>query len=136
MLKRLKAQGITILVSTPYMDEASLCDRIGLMQDGSILALDTPAQIVKQYPEKLYAVRSTEIPRLLQDLRAHENTLSCYSFGEYLHVSLKSDNEQALLRLREYLQAKGHRDIAVAPVVPTIEDCFIRLLKHNDGNRH
>jgi ABC-type multidrug transport system ATPase subunit len=136
MLKRLKAQDITILVSTPYMDEAALCDRIGLMQNGRILALDTPAQIVRQYPEKLYAVRAREIPRLLPDLRAYENTLSCFSFGEHLHVSLKNDNEEARSQLREFLNSKGHEDIAISPVTATIEDCFIRLLKQNDGDSH
>jgi ABC-2 type transport system ATP-binding protein len=136
MLKRLKAQGITILVSTPYMDEASLCDRIGLMQRGGILALDTPERIVGRYPETLYAVRATGIPRLLLDLRTYDNTLSCYSFGEHLHLSLKNDNEQALAGLRKFLQSKGHQEISISPVDPTVEDCFIRLLKHKDGNSH
>ena len=129
MLKRLKQQGITILVSTPYMDEATLCDRIALIQDGKILAVDTPASIVGQYPEKLYAVRSREIPRLLLDLRQYENTLSCFSFGENLHLSFLQDNEEAVPATRRYLELKAHEGIGIVPIVPTIEDCFIRLLK-------
>ncbi|MEX2234794.1 MAG: ABC transporter ATP-binding protein [Cyclobacteriaceae bacterium] len=129
MLKRLKEQGITILVSTPYMDEATLCDRIALIQGGKILAVDTPLSIVKQYPETLYAVRAGEIPRLLLDLRKYENTLQCFTFGEYLHFSLKHDHSGAIPEVRNYLELQRHTDLAIMPVVPTIEDCFIRLLK-------
>lgn len=129
MLKRLKDQGITILVSTPYMDEATLCDRIALIQRGRILAVDRPGKIIEQYPEKLYAVRSPDIPRLLLDLRKHDNTLRCFSFGEHLHVSLKEDRPGAVDALRNYLESKGHHSLEIAPVTPTIEDCFIRLLE-------
>ena len=129
MLKRLKQQGITILVSTPYMDEATLCDRIALIQGGKVLAVDTPASIVSQYPEKLYAVRSREIPRLLLDLRMYENTLSCFSFGEYLHLSFRDHHAKAVDELNMYLASTGHRDVQIRPEVPTVEDCFIRLLK-------
>lgn len=129
MLKRLRQQGITILVSTPYMDEATLCDRIALVQSGRILAIDSPDSIVAQYPERLYAVRSRELPRLLRDLRTYENTLSCFSFGEDLHLAFRHDHEQAIEELRNYLSAIDHREVQIRPEVPTIEDCFIRLLK-------
>ena len=129
MLKRLKQQGITILVSTPYMDEATLCDRIALVQAGKILAIDTPAAIVSQYPETLYAVRSREIPRLLLDLRHYDNTLSCFSFGEVLHVSFKRQNDRTVPELEDYLRSRDHRDVQIHTQQPTIEDCFIRLLK-------
>ena len=129
MLKRLKERGISILVSTPYMDEATRCDRIALMQSGEILAMDTPSSLVSRYPEALYAVKSGDIPRLLTDLRHYGNTLSCFSFGEYLHLSLRRLDGNALAELREYLSTRGHTDITIAETTPTIEDCFIRLLK-------
>ncbi len=69
MLKRLKQKGITILVSTPYMDEAALCERIGLIQSGKILQIDTPENITNSYQKPLYAVRSEDSYRLLQELR-------------------------------------------------------------------
>lgn len=129
MLKRLKQQGITILVSTPYMDEAALCDRIALIQGGKVLAVNTPASIVNKYPEKLFGVKSREIPRLLLDLRAYKNTLSCFTFGEYLHLSFREDRPGSTGELKQYLERKGHLDVEIKPVEPTIEDCFIRLLK-------
>lgn len=129
MLKRLKQQGITILVSTPYMDEATRCDRIALIQSGKILAVDTPASIITSYPEKLYAVRSREIPRLLADLRSYENTLSCFSFGDVLHFSFRDDHPAAVAEFQKYLIALGYQDVQIQETVPTVEDCFIRLLK-------
>jgi ABC-type multidrug transport system ATPase subunit len=129
MLKRLKEQGITILVSTPYMDEATLCDRIALIQHGKILAVDTPDAIVKQYPEKLFAIRAKSMQRLLTDLRMYPETLSVFTFGEYLHLSFKDDRAGSPYELKHHLQSIGHTDIEIKPEVPTIEDCFIRLLK-------
>src|SRR5688500_7189155 len=93
MLKRLKQQNITIVVSTPYMDEASLCDRIALIQTGKILSIDTPAKIVNGYPDSLYAIKSDSMYPLLKDLNNYPNTLSCYTFGEYQHLSLVTDDE-------------------------------------------
>jgi ABC-2 type transport system ATP-binding protein len=130
MLKRLKQQGITILVSTPYMDEATLCDRVALIQDGKVLAVNTPASIVSQYPEKLFGIKARDIPRLLFDVRNYEATLSCFTFGEYLHLALKDGRNGSTEGLRQYLADKGHEDVVISPVEPTIEDCFMRLLKH------
>ena len=90
MLQRLRQQGITILVSTPYMDEANLCERIALIQTGKILSIDTPANIIAAYPEQLFGVRADALPQLLRDIRQYPDTLSCYAFGEYLHVSFKT----------------------------------------------
>lgn len=130
MLKRLKAQGITMLVSTPYMDEATLCDRIALMQSGKILSIDTPPGIISRYEGNLYAIKSGAMHRLLQDLRSYEATLSCFAFGEYLHLTFKDDaidNETAML---DYLRSKEHAGIEFKKVEPTIEDCFIKLLRN------
>lgn len=128
MLRKLKAQGITILVSTPYMDEATLCDRIGLIQSGEILAVDTPEVIISRYPGELFAVCSPELPRLLLDLRKYENTMSCFSFGDVLHLSFKNENDNAVDELGGYLSRIGYKDVHVQRIAPTIEDCFIRLL--------
>jgi ABC-2 type transport system ATP-binding protein len=134
MLKRLKAQGITIMVSTSYMDEATLCDRIALILGGKILSLDTPANIIKAYPEKLYAIKSPNMHHLLKDLRTNEDILHCYAAGEYIHLSLKNagkENEDLLLK---HLQEKGEKDLILKETIPTVEDCFIRLLGNKDGN--
>jgi len=129
MLKRLKQQGITILVSTPYMDEATLCERIALIQSGKILSVDSPANIIHTYPEKLYAIRSENIYKLLTDLREYNEILNCYAFGEFVHLSFRSDDENNRQRLLDYVNSKEHKKVELKQITPTIEDCFIRLLK-------
>ncbi len=127
MLKRLKAQGITILVSTPYMDEANLCDRIALIQKGEILSIDTPAKIIESFPQQLYALHSSKTYKLLQDVRNYGGTDSCFAFGDSLHATFKQGAEKEVVA---YLQSKGNEDVEIKTITPSIEDCFIKLLKN------
>ncbi|XZF16276.1 ABC transporter ATP-binding protein [Chitinophagaceae bacterium MMS25-I14] len=133
MLQQLKQQGITILVSTPYMDEASLCERIALIQKGKIMSVNTPGNIIRSFPAKLYAAKSENIYKLLTDLRKNEMVDSCYAFGEYLHITLKEDNPDGATMLEQYAKEKGHADITVKEMEPGIEDSFIRLMNKMDA---
>ncbi len=128
MLKRLKAQGITILVSTPYMDEANLCDRIALMQTGNVLSVDTPQNITKAYGENLYAVKAGNMIKLLRDVQAMKQIKSCFAFGEFHHVVFKQDTEQERQLFLDKLKVLGHEDVMFQKTEPGIEDCFIKLL--------
>ena len=130
MLKRLKEQRISILVSTPYMDEASLCDRIALIQNGNIMSLDTPQKIIDNFPAKLYAAKSKDIYRLLKNFRAAPAVESCYAFGEYLHLTLKddSDGKKILTEIADQYRAE---DFEAKLITPTIEDSFIRLMQES-----
>ncbi len=127
MLKRLKQQGITILVSTPYMDEAALCDRIGLMQAGKILSLNTPSVIVKEFSGLLFGLKSDNMYRLSTDIKTLTETKSCYAFGDYLHVTFKEKIEPSAMITM--LKDRGHVGLELKPIAPTIEDCFIQLMK-------
>jgi ABC-2 type transport system ATP-binding protein len=126
MLKRLKAQGISILVSTPYMDEANLCDRIALIQSGKILEIDTPQKIVNRFDKNLYAVKSKSMFNLLNDLRAYSKTESCFAFGQYHHLVL-NEEQPDLNELKTYLQ--NHSELEINQIKPGIEDRFMRLMK-------
>ncbi|MDR1226427.1 MAG: ABC transporter ATP-binding protein [Prevotellaceae bacterium] len=128
MLRRLKSQGITILVSTPYMDEAVLCERIALIQKGRILSIDTPQNIVDSFPVALYAAKSDGMNALLSDARAYPHMGSCYAFGEYLHLTLKEGSVEDFSR---YLGTKKHSNIEVKSIKPGIEDCFIERMTGN-----
>ncbi|MBP6511387.1 MAG: ABC transporter ATP-binding protein [Bacteroidia bacterium] len=128
MLKRLKEQGITILVSTPYMDEASLCDRVALMQDGKFLRIDTPTQIIKNYSKPLLAVKGKEMFPLLQHLKQIEGIEMAYPFGEYHHVVLQN-NTTTLDQLK--LQLHIIKDLEIKQAHPDIEDCFIYAMQNN-----
>jgi ABC-2 type transport system ATP-binding protein len=126
MLRRLKGQGITILVSTPYMDEAGLCDRIALMLDGAFLDIDTPAGVVGKYGKELLAVRGPGMSGLLADLRAYGKVRSCFAFGDAHHVSVEAGS-LGEGELERYLASKGHEGIEIEPVLPGVEDCFMDL---------
>jgi ABC-type multidrug transport system ATPase subunit len=129
MLKRLKTQGITILVSTPYMDEAMLCERIALIQNGNIMTINTPEKIIQQYPEKLYSIKAEKMSLLLHDIRQFDGIESCNSFGEYHHISFKKKNDVEMQKmLKMYLSDKKHQHIEIMETTPTIEDCFIKLM--------
>jgi ABC-2 type transport system ATP-binding protein len=129
MLKRLKEQGITILVSTPYMDEANLCERIALIQNGKILSIDTPQQIIQAYPGKLFAIRSESMHKLLTDTRGYPDTLSSYAFGQYLHLSFKTGSANEPGELEKWLAGKGHAGLEIKEIPATIEDSFIQLME-------
>ncbi len=129
MLKRLKEQNITIMVSTPYMDEAKLCDRVALIQNGKILSIETPSNIVKSYPEKLYAIKAPDMYALLKDLGKYDKTLESYAFGEYAHASFKN-NFFDEGEIKKYLNGEGLQDVEIKPAEVTIEDSFIKLLKN------
>lgn len=128
MLKRLKTQGITILVSTPYMDEAKQCDRIALMQKGKILQIDTPQNVVSEFGKKLYAVHSENMFPLLMDLRKYPQTESCFAFGDKHHLTLK-DERFDISELEKHLIARGHSNLTIKKIKPEIEDCFMQLMK-------
>lgn len=126
MLRRLRAQGITILVSTPYMDEAGLCDRIALMQHGRFLSVDAPAAIVSQFRPGLWAVRGADMSGLLKDLRQHPAVKTCFAFGDTHHVTTDAAGFKPL-ELLAFLEERGHAGVEVAPVAAGIEDCFLEL---------
>lgn len=125
MLQRLKQEGITIVVSTPYMDEASLCERIALIQTGQILSIDTPANIIKAYPGKLYALTADKVYLLLKDTRQYKGIAQCYAAGDTLHLSFKDEAKDHPANLLSLLESKGHKDVNIKEITPDIEDCFI-----------
>ena len=129
MLRKLKLQNITILVSTPYMDEASLCDRIALIRNGEFLQIESPKNIIGQFTEILWSVQSDKMYKLLLDLRFNNNVKSCFTFGETHHITIKDGLTRE--ELNSYLQQKGHTGIVIKVIKPTIEDCYMQLSQTN-----
>ena len=125
MLRRLQEQNITILVSTPYMDEASLCDRIALIREGSFLTIDTPSHIIDNFKEPLFAVSSVNRLHLLRALRRMSEVKSSYAFGDVHHVVL--NRETSLSSVVSRLKESGFSDIDMYPITASIEDCFMAM---------
>lgn len=127
MLEKLRQYNITIIVSTPYMDEAMRCDRVALIQDGSILAIDTPQKIRDGFSRKLFTVRSDEKYKLLIALRKYPGTLTAYPFGDSVHMTFINDVvDDSLL---SYLIREGISDAAFEEAEAGIEDRFLELMK-------
>lgn len=132
MLKRLKEQGITVLVSTPYMDEASLCDRVALIQGGKILSINTPQEIINEFKKPLLAMRANDMLRLLNTMKSYDETEDCYPFGEFHHAVMKKEFDKD--KLKRYLDQQRFDQLEVTPARPDIEDCFIALMKEGEVN--
>ncbi len=128
MLKRLQKKGITILVSTPYMDEAALCDRIALIQGGEILEIDTPEAIVSQFPKTIYNVGADNMYKLIQSLQQYEHVYNVFPFGEFVHYTDKRDSFE-MADLQSYLEKEGLTDINIEVTHPNIEDAFMELAR-------
>jgi len=105
-----------------------LCEQIALIQNGSILSINTPENIISQFPQKLYSVHSGQMSRLLTDIRQFPETASCFSFGDAHHVTF-SENNKLMNELMAFLKTKNHQDVEIKEITPTIEDCFIDLMK-------
>ena len=125
MLANLKQRGITILVSTPYMDEASRCDRIALCNEGRILGIDTPTDIVAGFDSSLYTIKGDNMYQLLLAARKATGVRECYPFGEAHHMIADAEFDVEQFKA-ELVEVKG---LHIASTKPTIEDMFIKLMK-------
>jgi drug efflux transport system ATP-binding protein len=131
LLARFKAGGLTIIVSTPYMDEATRCDRIALMQAGRILDVETPDAIIRGFDRPLIAVRAAERYQALLALREYPHTDTVYPFGEFLHYTDRRSGpsvEALCTGVVEFLTARGLSGVSAVSITPTIEDCFMAHL--------
>ena len=132
------------------MDEATLCERIALIQNGSIMSIETPDNIIKQFPDTLFAVRANDMGRLQNALRSNKQIKSCFSFGDFHHITFQNDYEPSanevikalqgsslfenssdypqVAELIQTLQEANFQDIEIKHITPSIEDCFINLM--------
>jgi ABC-type multidrug transport system ATPase subunit len=131
LLADLRAGGLTIVVSTPYMEEADRCDRVALIAGGRVLDIDAPDAIGARYPLPLLAVRGPRRFELIQALRRHPHARSVYPFGDELHYTDDregADPAEVASDVAAYLSAEGFDDTDVEPVSAGIEDSFMALM--------
>ncbi len=130
MLRKLKEGGMTILVSTAYMDEATRCDRIALMRDGEFIAIDTPAQVIADYEQTLWSVKGDNLSSMLDDIRVHPQVETSFAFGDEHHITVDPDLKRE--ELSDYLTEKGYTNVSINKITPTVEDCFLALTNEED----
>ena len=141
MLSKLAKNGLAIVVSTPYMDEATLCDRVSLIRKGIFLDTDTPGRIVDKFDRVLLSAESSRMPALLRDIRSLPEVFSCFAFGDRHHLVLKTPEEggggslqDTIAGLSLRLREMGHSDVLIEPITPCIEDCYMYLDKMDREN--
>ncbi|NHA03363.1 ABC transporter ATP-binding protein [Mucilaginibacter sp. HC2] len=128
MLYRLKVQGITMLVSTPYMDEASRCDRVALIQKGELLSVNTPKGVAAQFKKPLWSVKANDMFRLMNDIKKDDSIERCYPFGQVHHVVFKSQ-ENSREELERIVHTGNYSEVEIKLIEPNIEDCFMALMQ-------
>ena len=133
MLHKLKAAGITILVSTPYMDEASQCDRIGLLHNGEVMKIDTPEGVVNSFDFELYSITGGNKSKILKELRSLEFIHSAYLSGENINFTVSKIQKLEYAEIQQLLSEKGMSNLSISRMTPTVEDCFLELMK---GGEH
>ncbi len=133
MLKKLKRHNITIVVSTPYMDEAMRCDRVALIQDGKLLTTDTPQQIRKGFTKRLFSIKAAEKYELINALRSYPGIDTAYPFGDSIHVTFKNDRFED--SLPDFLKNNGINGIMINEMEAGIEDRFLELMEHDNRNK-
>lgn len=130
MLKKLQNFGITIIVSTPYMDEAGLCDRVALIEKGQIMEIDSPQKIQAKFPHQLAAIRSNNMFDIINHLHEMPKLVSVFRFGDQVHLSFK-EGDLNKVEIIDFLEKKGHQTISFKLIEADIEDCFMELMNKN-----
>lgn len=133
MLHGLKEEGITIIASTPYMDEADQCDRVALIQDGKILKISTPSEVATSFSSPLFGVKSKSRFRLIQALKQFEHTKSVHPFGESVHYADQRESPD-IDEIKNYLQDRGIEDVSIQRITSGIEDTFMELMEKEESN--
>src|SRR5262245_28652425 len=138
LLGSLTRDGLTTLVSTPYMDEATRCHRVGLIQQGRLLAIDTPSAIVAAFDRPLFGIETPKRYEALRALREYPKTHTIYPFGERLHYTDNGPDRPAADVQREvadFLHGRGIELVSIEPIQPTIEDSFMARMGAPEGVR-
>lgn len=130
ILKSIRQQNITVVVSTPYMDEATRCDRIALIEDGQIIGVNPPQTFIHNFKGKLYTFKSENIFSLLKVMEQCPLNCNYYPYGEYCHVAFYEDMQEALPKFEAFLQEHHQTYETITPIDPSVEDCFIEIVTH------
>ncbi len=131
ILKSIRKHGITVVVSTPYMDEATRCDRIAMIQSGKIIGINTPEAFIENFKGKLYTFKSKDIFTLLRAMESCPLDCNYYPYGEHCHVAFYDDISTALPQFEQFLLSQNLPHSEIQPIDPSVEDCFIEIVQRS-----
>lgn len=131
ILKSIRKHGITVVVSTPYMDEATRCDRIAMIQEGKIIGINTPATFIENFNGKLYTFKSEDIFSLLNAMESCPLDCNYYPYGEHCHIAFYDDIATALPQFEKFLSDNKLQHDEIRAIDPSVEDCFIEIVQRN-----
>lgn len=129
MLKNLQSKGFTTFVSTPFLDDAELCDEVALIQNGKILDMDSPQNIANKFPHKLWSISALNNYKLLRALDDFSNKVSAFAFGNSVHLATNKDIEKE--EIKEFLDKNITYDYKIELIKPNIEDAFMDLMSED-----
>jgi len=135
ILKSIREQNITVMVSTPYMDEATRCDRIAMIQDGQIIDINPPQTVIDNFKGKLYTFKSEDIFSLLQVMDKCPLNCNYYPYGEHCHVAFYEDMDTAMPKFIQFLKDENQQHGEINAIHPTVEDCFIEIVRGEANDR-
>ncbi len=130
ILKSIRQHNITVMVSTPYMDEATRCDRIAMIQDGRIIGVNPPQTIIENFKGKLYTFKSDDIFSLLNVMEKCPLKCNYYPYGEHCHIAFYEDMETAMPQFEQFLSEQNQQHGEITAIQPSVEDCFIEIVTH------
>ena len=131
--KRDKGQGVSVIITTPYMDEASRCHRVGFMKDGKIIAEDTPSNLRARLNNRVLELRGSPINVLRHVAHKDQDVEDVQAFGDRLHIRVSENRAQDVLRrLKSEIQSEGGQVDELRSVPPVLEDVFIALTESNN----
>lgn len=136
ILKAIQTKGISVIVSTPYMDEATRCDRIALIQEGEIIKIDSPEQIIGDFSGNLYSIQTDQIFDLLRSMERCPLKCNYYPYGEYLHVVFYEPGDTIIPQFKHFLHQEQQEYRDMKKITPSIEDCFIELMENRKNVQH
>jgi ABC-2 type transport system ATP-binding protein len=124
ILSDIKRSGTTIVVSTPYMDEAERCDRVGFILNGALLREGTPGDFPSSYSHEILSVRAPDIVKRTRSIEFPGVVLSVRTFGDRLHLNVRNAAD-AVPAVRTFFEGLGFRDVEIGAVPPSMEDVFV-----------
>jgi ABC-2 type transport system ATP-binding protein len=136
IIRIVSQEGVSVLVSTPYMDEAARCTRVGFMERGKMIVEGTPGQVATRLTGRMLELVGEPLDELRHAAKVDVDVEDVQVFGDRLHLRVKVGSaDRVMAELPALLQAKGLKVTRIRPIAATLEDVFIELVEEAEHSR-